>query len=92
MSTSLRARLSLWNAAGFAVLATVGPDAPYLLLALSLVLLGVGMGVTVAPATGGIMTSVPMGKAGVGSAVNAAIGKGNTACMELGTIGDTACR
>ena len=28
----------------------------------------------------------------VGSAVNAAIGKGNTACMELGTIGDTACR
>ena len=57
-------------AAGFAVLATIGPDAPYLLLALSLVLLGVGMGVTVAPATGGIMTSVPMGKAGVGSAVN----------------------
>jgi hypothetical protein len=28
----------------------------------------------------------------VKTAVNAAIGKGNTACMELGTIGDTACR
>ena len=57
-------------AAGFTVLATVGPDAPYLVLAASLVLLGMGMGITVAPATGGIMSSVPMGKAGVGSAVN----------------------
>ena len=55
---------------GFAVLATVDPGSPYLLLALALVLLGAGMGITVAPATGGIMASVPLSRAGVGSAVN----------------------
>src|SRR5215213_2394211 len=55
---------------GFGVLASVGPDSPYLELALALVLLGGGMGITVAPATGGIMASVPLSRAGVGSAVN----------------------
>ena len=55
---------------GFGVLASVAPDSPYLELAAALVLLGAGMGITVAPATGGIMASVPLSRAGVGSAVN----------------------
>jgi len=56
--------------AGFGVLATVSPDTPYLVLALALALLGAGMSLTAAPATGSIMSAVPPGKAGVGSAVN----------------------
>ncbi|MGI8686125.1 MAG: MFS transporter [Acidimicrobiales bacterium] len=56
--------------AGFAVLAVVSPDTPYLVLALALVLLGAGMSLTAAPATGSIMSAVPPAKAGVGSAVN----------------------
>ena len=55
---------------GFGLLATVDPGSSYLVLAAALVLLGAGMGITVAPATGGIMASVPVGRAGVGSAVN----------------------
>jgi hypothetical protein len=39
-------------------------------IAISLVLLGIGMGITVAPGTGSIMAAVPLNKAGVGSAVN----------------------
>ena len=57
-------------AAGFAVLALVGTDTSYLLLAVALVLLGAGMSLTAAPATGSIMSAVPSAKAGVGSAVN----------------------
>ena len=57
-------------AAGFAVLGLVGPDTPYLVLAVALVLLGAGMSFTAAPATGSIMSAVPSAKAGVGSAVN----------------------
>jgi len=56
--------------AGFAVLATVSPTSPYLVLVLALVLLGAGMSLTAAPATGSIMSAVPSAKAGVGSAVN----------------------
>ncbi|MEO1063714.1 MAG: DHA2 family efflux MFS transporter permease subunit [Actinomycetota bacterium] len=56
--------------AGFVVMGLVSPDTAYLGLVAGLVLLGAGMGITVAPATGGIMASVPLGKAGVGSAVN----------------------
>lgn len=57
-------------AAGFGVLAFIGSDTPYLVLALALVLLGAGMSLTAAPATGSIMSAVPPAKAGVGSAVN----------------------
>lgn len=57
-------------AAGFAVLAFIEPSTPYLVLVLALVLLGCGMSLTAAPATGSIMSSVPHAKAGVGSAVN----------------------
>jgi DHA2 family multidrug resistance protein-like MFS transporter len=56
--------------AGFGVFALVQPDTPYLVLALALVLLGAGMSLTAAPATGSIMSAVPQAKAGVGSAVN----------------------
>ncbi len=57
-------------AAGFGVLAFIGSGTPYLVLALALVLLGAGMSLTAAPATGSIMSAVPPAKAGVGSAVN----------------------
>ena len=56
--------------AGFVVLTTIAPSSPYLLLVLALVLLGAGMSLTAAPATGSIMSAVPPAKAGVGSAVN----------------------
>jgi hypothetical protein len=56
--------------AGFLVMGVIAPDTPYLVLVLGMVLLGSGMGITMAPATGAIMSSVPLNKAGVGSAVN----------------------
>ena len=57
--------------AGFGVFAVmVGPSTPYILLAVALVLLGAGMSLTAAPATGSIMSAVPQAKAGVGSAIN----------------------
>jgi len=55
---------------GFAVLAFAAPSWPYLPLGAAYVLLGTGMGITAAPATGNIMSAVPDAKAGVGSAVN----------------------
>ncbi len=55
---------------GFGLLSRIDAATPYVLLAVAFVFLGAGMGVTVAPATGSIMAAVPMGKAGVGSAVN----------------------
>lgn len=56
--------------AGFVVMSTVDTSTSYAVIALSLVLLGIGMGITVAPGTGSIMAAVPLNKAGVGSAVN----------------------
>ena len=56
--------------AGFVVMSTVDASTSYAVIAVSLVLLGVGMGITVAPGTGSIMAAVPLNKAGVGSAVN----------------------
>ena len=57
-------------AAGLGIASTLGVDSPYWLLALSLVVLAIGMGLTMPPSTTAIMSSLPMGKAGVGSAVN----------------------
>jgi len=57
-------------AAGFGVLSFVEPDTSYGTLVVALVLLGAGMSLTAAPATGSIMSAVPHHKAGVGSAVN----------------------
>ena len=57
-------------AAGFVIMAFVAPDTPYLVIVVALVLLAGGMALTMPPATGAIMSSVPLNKAGVGSAVN----------------------
>jgi EmrB/QacA subfamily drug resistance transporter len=52
------------------VAAIVSPGTAYFTIALQMVLYGVGMGLTSAPATEAIMGAVPRAKAGVGSAVN----------------------
>ena len=57
-------------ALGFGVMSLVGPTTSYVVLAGAMVLLGAGMSLTAAPATGSIMSAVPHAKAGVGSAVN----------------------
>ncbi|MEJ7584811.1 MAG: MFS transporter, partial [Acidimicrobiales bacterium] len=57
-------------ATGLLVLASLGTDTSYWVLAAGLVVLGIGMGNVAAPATGAVMTSLPVAKAGVGSAVN----------------------
>ena len=57
-------------AIGFGILSVVSPDSPYPLIVVALVLMAAGMATTVAPATGAIMSTIPLGKAGVGSAVN----------------------
>jgi len=56
-------------------------DSGYSLVASSLVMLGLGMGATMAPATESIMSSVPLNHAGVGSAMN------DTVRMVGGTLG-----
>lgn len=57
-------------AAGLAWASTVTADTSYTDIALQMLLLGGGLGLTTAPATEAIMGSLPPGKAGVGSAVN----------------------
>jgi EmrB/QacA subfamily drug resistance transporter len=57
-------------AAGMGGLALVDVDTPYLTLVAILVLLATGMSIVAAPATTGIMSAVPLSKAGVGSAMN----------------------
>jgi EmrB/QacA subfamily drug resistance transporter len=57
-------------AVGFGVMTLLTTDTPYLVIAGGFALLGAGMSITAAPATGEIMASVPLSKAGVGSAVN----------------------
>ena len=54
----------------FSLLTLLTVDSPYLLLGAAFALQGLGMGLVFAPATGSIMSSVPVDKAGVGSAVN----------------------
>ena len=80
--------------AGFVVMSTVDTSSSYLLIAGALVLLGIGMGVTVAPATGSIMSAVPMNKAGVGSAVNDTTREvgGALGIAVLGSIANSAYR
>jgi hypothetical protein len=55
----------------------------------ALALLGAGMGITAAPATGEIMASVPLAKAGVGSAVNDTTGELGGA-MDIALLGSVA--
>jgi EmrB/QacA subfamily drug resistance transporter len=56
--------------AGMVVMATLSATSSYLHVAVALLLFGIGLGLATAPATGAIMESMPLGKAGVGSAVN----------------------
>jgi hypothetical protein len=57
-------------ATSLGVLSTVDLGSGYGHVLITLMLLGIGMGTTMAPATESIMGSLPLGKAGVGSAVN----------------------
>jgi DHA2 family multidrug resistance protein-like MFS transporter len=81
-------------AGGFAVLSTVATDTPYFVVGTAFALLGIGMSLTVAPATGEIMTSVPLSKAGVGSAVNDTTRElgGALGIAILGSIANSAYR
>ena len=63
------------------MLSGANTDSGYSLVAVSLVMLGFGMGATMAPATESIMSSVPLNHAGVGSAMN------DTVRMVGGTLG-----
>lgn len=58
------------SAGGLGVLATSGASSPLAVVEVGLGLLGVGIGLTMPPASGAIMSSLPPAKAGVGSAVN----------------------
>ncbi len=81
-------------AAGFGVLTTLSTDTPYLFIGGAFAILGAGMSITAAPATGEIMTSVPLAKAGVGSAVNDTTRElgGALGIALLGSIANTAYR
>jgi EmrB/QacA subfamily drug resistance transporter len=68
-------------AAALLLLSGAGAESGYGLIATSLVLLGFGMGTTMAPATESIMSSLPLAHAGVGSAMN------DTMRMVGGTLG-----
>jgi EmrB/QacA subfamily drug resistance transporter len=57
-------------ATGFGVLTQLSPDTPYVVIGVAFAILGTGLSFTAAPATAEILTSVPLSKAGVGSAVN----------------------
>jgi EmrB/QacA subfamily drug resistance transporter len=68
-------------AAALYMLSGADAGSGYSLVAWSLVMLGFGMGATMAPATESIMSSVPLSHAGVGSAMN------DTVRMVGGTLG-----
>lgn len=57
-------------AAALALFSTASPSSGYGLVAAALVILGLGTGTAMAPATDSIMGSLPLAKAGVGSAMN----------------------
>ncbi len=78
--TVVAAGLSIVAAALF-LLSGAETSSGYSLVAASLVLLGFGMGATMAPATESIMSSVPLNHAGVGSAMN------DTVRLVGGTLG-----
>ncbi|MGA7271596.1 MAG: DHA2 family efflux MFS transporter permease subunit [Acidimicrobiia bacterium] len=57
-------------AGAMSIMALISIDSGYTHLAIAIALLGVGMGTAMAPATDSIMGSLPLAKAGVGSAMN----------------------
>jgi MFS family permease len=81
-------------AVGFVMLSLLTPDTPYVVLAAAFAVLGAGMGATAAPATGEIMSAVPLSKAGVGSAVNDTTRElgGALGIAILGSIANSAYR
>jgi EmrB/QacA subfamily drug resistance transporter len=90
LSARLAGRLGTRNvvAGGLSVVALamlllsgLEPESGYGAVAVSMVLLGLGMGATMAPATESIMSSLPLAHAGVGSAMN------DTVRMVGGTLG-----
>ena len=60
----------LLTTAFYAWVTTASPTTAYLTIAMQMVVMGTGMGLTSAPATEAIMGVVPRAKAGVGAAVN----------------------
>jgi len=56
--------------AGMFLFSRAGVDSSYLFIAVTLIVLASGMGLTMAPSTASIMSSLPLAKAGVGSAMN----------------------
>jgi DHA2 family multidrug resistance protein-like MFS transporter len=81
-------------AGAFGLLTTLTTDTPYLVIGVAFALLGAGMSITAAPATSEIMTSVPLSKAGVGSAVNDTTRElgGALGIALLGSIANSAYR
>jgi MFS family permease len=57
-------------AAGLAIVAQLGAHSPYILMAGGLVILGIGMGAAMTPATTAITEALPPAQQGVGSALN----------------------
>jgi predicted MFS family arabinose efflux permease len=57
-------------ALGLALMSTIHAASPYLVVISYFLIMSVGMGMTMAPATESVMGSLPRAKAGVGSAVN----------------------
>jgi MFS transporter, DHA2 family, integral membrane protein len=55
---------------GMAAMGLISVDSQYLVLVLGMVLLSAGMAIVAAPATGSILSAVPLNRAGVASAVN----------------------
>jgi EmrB/QacA subfamily drug resistance transporter len=79
---------------GFAMVSSLEPGTSYLLLAAAFAVMGAGMGITAAPATGELMSAVPLSKAGVGSAVNDTTRElgGALGIAILGSIANSAYR
>ena len=57
-------------AVSLGIMAGTSPDDSFTRIGIAMAILGAGMGTTMAPATESIMGSLPLGKAGVGSAMN----------------------
>lgn len=60
----------VFSAVGFATFAMLEQTSPYLMIAAGLILLFAGVALGTAPATAAIVTSLPLDKAGVASAMN----------------------
>src|ERR1700733_1974334 len=56
--------------AGLVIIAQAGTHTPYSLMAVGLIVLGIGMGLAMTPATSAITEALPLAQQGVGSAIN----------------------